>query len=286
MSDELDLDITNYSLNDLLSLFQMPINFTKQDMKRAKKIVLMTHPDKSGKPKEIFLFFSSAYKLLHNLYTFRNKADESCVKQSEYSLNDEDHNPTLAAFSKQDDFNKRFNELFEKYKHDYEEEDGHGDWLKSNDDLVEEEVNTRDQMNEVIAERKKTMRALIVKEDIQGISSDWGTDLVANKTNGYSGSGSANLQYDDLRKAYTESIVPVTEEDRRKSYRSVDELVRSRKDTLQEASNADHDALLREKLEKDGADSTRRAYNLAIQDEKMRKGVNDLKSNILRLAYR
>ena len=29
------------------------------------------------------------------------------VDQHEYSLNDEDHNPALAAFSKQDDFNKR-----------------------------------------------------------------------------------------------------------------------------------------------------------------------------------
>ena len=284
MSDELDLDITNYSLDDLLSLFQMPINFTLQDMKRAKKTVLMTHPDKSGKPKEVFLFFSSAYKLLHNLYTFRNKSDGSCSKPTEYSLNDEDHNPALAAFSKQDDFNKRFNELFEKYKEDYQEEDGHGDWLKSNDDLVEE-VHNRDQMNEAIAERKKTMRALVVKQDVQGISSEWGTDLLGG-TGGYSGNGSSGLQYDDLRKAYTESVVPVTEEDRRESYKSVDELVRSRKHTLHEASMADHDALLREKMEREGADSTTRAYNLAMQDEKIRKGVNELRSNILRLAYR
>lgn len=284
MSDELDLDITNYSLDDLLSLFKMPINFTLQDMKRAKKIVLMTHPDKSGKPKEVFLFFSSAYKLLHNLYTFRNKSDGSCSKPTEYLLNDEDHNPALAAFSKQDDFNKRFNELFEKYKEDYQEEDGHGDWLKSNDDLVEK-VHNRDQMNEAIAERKKTMRALVVKQDVQGIGSEWGTDLLG-RTEGYSGNGSSGLQYDDLRKAYTESVVPVTEEDRRESYKSVDELVRSRKHTLNEASMADHDALLREKIEREGADSTTRAYNLAMQDEKMRKGVNELRSNILRLAYR
>ena len=285
MSDELDLDITNYSLEDLLSLFQMPMNFTLQDMKRAKKTVLMTHPDKSGKPKEVFLFFSSAYKLLHNLYTFRNKADGSCSRPTEYSLNDEDHNPALAAFSKQDDFNKRFNELFEKYKDEYQEEEGHGDWLKSNDDMVEE-VHNRDQMNEAIAERKKTMRALVVKQDVQGLGSDWGSDLVSNGSSGYSGNGSSVLQYDDLRKAYTESVVPVTEEDRRESYRSVDELVRSRKHALQEVSMADHDALLREKMEREGADSTTRAYNLAMQDEKMRKGVNDLRSNILRLAYR
>ena len=149
-----------------------------------------------------------------------------------------------------------------------------------------EEVHNRDQMNEAIAERKKTMRALVVKQEVQGLGSDWGTDLVSNGSSCYSGNGSSGLQYDDLRKAYTESVVPVTEEDSRESYRSVDELVRSRKHTLQEASMADHESLLREKMEREGADSTARAYNLAMQDEKMRKGVNDLRSNILRLAYR
>jgi hypothetical protein len=284
MSDELDLDITNYSLDDLLSLFQMPLNFTLQDMKRAKKTVLMTHPDKSGKPKEVFLFFSKAYKLLHNLYTFKNKADGSCSRPTEYSLNDENHNAMLGAFSKQEDFNKRFNELFEKYKDEYQEEDGHGEWLKSENDLVEE-VHNRDQMNEAIAERKKTMRALVVKQDIQGIGSEWGTDLIG-ETSGYFGNGSRSLQYDDLRKAYTESVVPVTEEDRRESYRSVDELIRTRDHTLHEACMTDQETLLREKIEREEIDSTSRAYNLALQDEKMRKGVNAIRSNILRVAYR
>ena len=54
---EIDLDIKNYNLNELLDLFNLPYNFTKQDLKQAIKIVYKMHPDKSGLDKEYFMFF-------------------------------------------------------------------------------------------------------------------------------------------------------------------------------------------------------------------------------------
>ena len=60
-----DLDISHYNLQDILSLFKVPINFDEQDMKRAKAIVLKTHPDKSKLPPEYFRFYSQAYKMLY-----------------------------------------------------------------------------------------------------------------------------------------------------------------------------------------------------------------------------
>jgi hypothetical protein len=56
--DSVDLDINNYNLQDILSLFKIPVNFDEHDMKRAKQIVLKTHPDKSKLPAEYFLFYS------------------------------------------------------------------------------------------------------------------------------------------------------------------------------------------------------------------------------------
>jgi len=53
-----DLDIDNYNLEDILSLFKVPLNFNKEDLKTAKKMTLMTHPDKSGLDKDYFLFYS------------------------------------------------------------------------------------------------------------------------------------------------------------------------------------------------------------------------------------
>ena len=45
--ENLDLDIQNYNLNDILKLFNLNYNFTIDDLKKSKRIVLKTHPDKS-----------------------------------------------------------------------------------------------------------------------------------------------------------------------------------------------------------------------------------------------
>ena len=36
--ENLDLDINNYNLNDLLNLFQLPMNFSEEHLKNAKKM--------------------------------------------------------------------------------------------------------------------------------------------------------------------------------------------------------------------------------------------------------
>ena len=53
----IDLNIENYSLNEILQLFQLDYNFGENELKQAKRIVLKTHPDKSKLPKEYFLFY-------------------------------------------------------------------------------------------------------------------------------------------------------------------------------------------------------------------------------------
>lgn len=53
----LDLNINNYNLDDILNLFQIKSDFGDDDLRNAKKLVLKTHPDKSGLSPEYFLFF-------------------------------------------------------------------------------------------------------------------------------------------------------------------------------------------------------------------------------------
>ena len=72
--ESLDLNIDNYNLPDILSLFNIPTLFNEADLKRAKLAVLKTHPDKCQLPKEYFLFFTKAYRILHQIYTVRNPA--------------------------------------------------------------------------------------------------------------------------------------------------------------------------------------------------------------------
>lgn len=63
-----DLCISNYSLNDILDLFKLGMDFDEEGMKSAKRTVLMTHPDKSGLDAKYFLFFKKAYSLLYNVF--------------------------------------------------------------------------------------------------------------------------------------------------------------------------------------------------------------------------
>ena len=53
---EHNLDIHMYSLKDILDLFDLDYDINIDDLKRAKKKVLMTHPDKSRLDAKYFYF--------------------------------------------------------------------------------------------------------------------------------------------------------------------------------------------------------------------------------------
>jgi hypothetical protein len=72
--ESLDLNIDNYNLPDILALFNLPTLFEEDDLKRAKLAVMKTHPDKCQLPKEYFLFFTKAYRIVHQIYTIRHPA--------------------------------------------------------------------------------------------------------------------------------------------------------------------------------------------------------------------
>ena len=232
----LDLNIHNYDLNDLLNLFKMPFHFKEEDLKSAKKIVLKTHPDKSNLDKEYFLFFSQAYKYLLKIHQLRQS---STTTNSEYEKDDlwsKEHSILIYGKIKtmsQTEYTDWFNSTFEKMRlKDDVEETGYGDWLKSDEDVVNETISSTGQMNEFIQNKKKHMRELIVHQDFQDmqVGTEGQFDLVRETPGNYGSSMFDKLQFEDLRKAHCESVIPVTEEDfhQRKKYSSVDELNRER----------------------------------------------------------
>jgi hypothetical protein len=89
--DRLDLDIDNYSREDIFNLFGIKTsNLTEDIMKECKKIVLKTHPDKSQLDNKYFIFFSSAYKKLLGIYEFQNKTakkQQQAVTSEYYDTN-------------------------------------------------------------------------------------------------------------------------------------------------------------------------------------------------------
>ena len=139
----LDLNIDNYSREDLYNLFGLVNTHLSEDnMRESKKTVLKTHPDKSRLDPNYFLFFSKAYKRLYSIYEFQNKNSKKTVENNEYL--DSDNNIVLDKMFEQDkhlknpkNFNQWFNVQFEKHKiNDESAETGYGSWLKSDEDIV------------------------------------------------------------------------------------------------------------------------------------------------------
>ena len=211
--ENLDLNIENYDLNDLLNLFKLDFGFNESDLKRVKKTVLQTHPDKSQLDKKYFLFFTSAYKIIFSIYEFRNKSNK--FQSTEYYIEkDESKEILLKQLQSKPNFNKLFNELFEKYKiNDDDNEGGYGDWLKSNDD-IDTRKTTMNQMNSSFEQKKNEIKSLVVVKEIEDTGqTNNHFDLTRDKPTYYSSSMFSNLQYEDLKKAHIESVVPVTHED-------------------------------------------------------------------------
>jgi hypothetical protein len=284
--NSVDLDINNYNLEDILSLFKIQANFDEQDMKRAKRIVLKTHPDKSKLPAEYFLFYSKAYKMLYSVWDFRKRGDVDSKnpKNTEYSnYTDEDKTVLLdqffesnEKFKKSTNFNKWFNEQFERNKLSNEsEEKGYGDWLKNDDpedDPPAKNVSMAT-MKQEFDRKKEQARSLIVREDVQEIWSNnsiSATELSNDAPGTYDSGLFSGLGFQDLYKAHTETVIPVTEEDyeQKQKFGSVNEYMsyRNNQDT-KPLSEQQAQQYLKQRNDKDEEKAIRRAYELAKQTE-------------------
>ena len=274
---DLDLDIENYDLPDLLQLFKLDFAFAAEDLKRVKKTVMQTHPDKSGLDKKYFLFFTAAYKIIFSIHEFRHKS--SSKQSTEYSVEkDEEKGLLLKNMQKQPNFNKIFNELFEKHRiKDEENENGYGDWLKS-DDNMDSRSTTMGQMNATFEQKKREVRDLVPFHEVEeanGSGSGAGHfDLTRDKPTYYSSSMFSTLQYEDLKKAHVESVVPVTQEDYliRPQYKSVLEM-QSHPDykDVNPRSLSQANEYLQQRQSYQNKNDVQRAYKLAKQDENVRK---------------
>ena len=278
-SSDLDMNIDNYELDDLLNLFNLEFDFGEEELKQAKKVVLMTHPDKSNLSKDYFLFFSSAYKVILSIYEFRNKSKKS-EKDTYAKLideKDEAKEELLKGLKNKKNFNKVFNELFEKNKIKLEDVDnGYGDWLKSEEDL-DTRKTTMNNMNENFERKKRELKAIVLQTGIEdmGVGGNSGhVELTREKPAYYTSSIFSNLGYEDLKKAHVESVVPVTNEDylSRKQFKNVQELQQfNASQNIKPLSEKESQDYFNNQNLKQNKEDVRRAFKLAKQDESSRK---------------
>jgi len=290
----MDLDITNYDYEDILKLFAISKDFNTEDLKSAKKKVLASHPDKSGLDKSYFLFFSSAYKILFSIYNFREK-HSSLTDINNYNENynaekDEINElliHKLTSTKSKKEFNSWFNEQFESFKisNDYDK-NGYGDWLNEAND--EEIVKCADlnSMNKIIEEKKKVLRShnLIKKQEISEFNNTNYCDLTNSKPEDYSSGLFSKFQYEDLKKAHEQSVIPVTNEDYINNYSSLEDIrLKRASQSLTPLQESDAKNYLNKSKEDENALSCMRAYNLLKQDEVSKQKSEKFWSNLKRL---
>ena len=187
-----------------------------------------------------------------------------------------------------EDYNHWFNKTFEKMKlKDEIEETGYGDWLKSNEDIVDETIANTSQMNEYIQNKKNQLRSVVVHKEFQDVNSGNHFDLVRDTPENYGSSIFDKLQYEDLRKAHCESVIPVTDEDfhARKKYSNTDELNRDRTQDMLSGKEfySSHEDKLKNMQNTDDGVNIRRAYKLMNQDEQIRSNYNKFWSDLKRI---
>ena len=274
---DIDLDIDNYELEDILKLFHLDYNFGNEELKQAKKIALRTHPDKSGLANEYFIFFSKAYNIIYKIYRFRHKRQRK-VENVEYKNEEISEAEQITLLSKlkkfktTGDFNKWFNDVFEKVKIKEDSGGGYGEWFKSDDDVNDEKINNISEMDAVFEKKKKESKALIKHKGVEEISNSNGYNLTGERPKYYETDLFSKLQYEDLKKAHTETVIPVTREDfnNRKHFDNLDNLKKYRAESNEEPLSLTQSKKYLNNLKKqEETVNTNRAFNLLKRDEQI-----------------
>lgn len=305
MDVDLDFNLDNYDYEDILLLFKLNYYFREKDLKAAKHKVLMMHPDKSGLDKKYFLFFSAAYKSLYSVYEFREKANKSenlkLDTEIEYLAEENIYNKEILDSLKRNDqmnpkkFNKWFNDLFTKVKlnNDYEE-GGYGEWLKNPTDEENdtEKLNHKNLSRDQLIDLKKSrLRTNILSKKIEinefnNLSNQNESDLTNACPESYASGMFSKLQFEDLKIAHEESVVPVTEEDFIDSNQSLEELkLRRGRQNLVPLDEREAVQYNSEKNKNETVISSERAFKLLKQEESGRLANDQFWSSLKQLTF-
>ena len=267
-----NLDIQKYSLDELFSLFDItnPISITIEDVKRAKKKVLMTHPDKSGLAADYFLFYKKAFDIVLNFWENQNKQNNVVTEENTKYIPSKVEDKTLKKAIKEispEDFQKRFNQLFEENM--YEKPNTQkNEWFSKEEPIyiVEETVSNKN-MGVVLEKIKETQNGLIKYRGVENLISSG-----ANSSNSYHDDDDnenyvasdifGKLKFDDLRKVHKDQTVFAVSErdiDKVPKYSSVDHFIKER------------GANLEKPMEKEEAERILSQQNRVYREQMMRK---------------
>lgn len=246
------LDIQDYSLDDLFNLFEIPstTEIRKEHIRLAKQKVIMSHPDKSGLPSDYFIFYKKAFEMIVTYYESQNKISQdvptitSKEQEMVYEPISQNQNISKSDFSrniqKTKQFNKKFNELFEKNEMIEKTNTKKNEWFHQEDNIYGGySVQNTSQINNALEKIKKEEkeRSMALYRGVTPLlsnSNSCGKSFYDEEedTDEYICSDPfSKLKYDDLRKVHKDQTIFIISENdiqNTKTYKSVDEYSRSR----------------------------------------------------------
>ena len=227
MSKNHNLDVNMYSLTELLGLFDLTYDLDIEGIKRAKKKVLMTHPDKSKLPSEYFLFYKKAFDMVYGLYEEQTRQNRRVPSEPvEYTPGS-----AKGTVIKTEGFHKKFNEIFEKTMV-IAPDTTRNEWFKSETALYSD-IHDKN-INRAFETIKSQQSGIVRYRGVETIKSVGGTNLYDDDDADDSYvtcDPFSKLKYDDLRKVHKDqTIMTVGDSDYEKiqKYNSMDHLVQAR----------------------------------------------------------
>jgi len=259
-----NLNIKMYSFKEILDLFHLSYDFTLEDLKQAKMVVLKMHPDKSRLPSEYFIFYKRAFEVVVDYFNETQKVTKEVpTTEIKYQVDNTDKRiyNTIQSNRKEmgdDGFSKKFNELFEKNMAK-KQDPSQNQWFTSNEPIYQyDNITSTAGLGVAMNKIKEKTSALVQYNGIQPMQSSMGNDLYDEENGGAEGSNGqyvscdvfSKLKFEDLRKVHKDQTVfSVGENDyaNMKTYTSIDHLQRERGGKLVPLEKGEAEKMLAEK---------------------------------------
>jgi len=204
-----NLQLESYSLRELLGLFDLnPHDIKMEDLKRAKKKVLMMHPDKSRLDPSYFLFYKKAFDVIVVMYENVLKMSQT-VEDQEY-IPDKSNKELRKNIQNIDKkiFHKQFNEIFEKHGRSKTIDTSKNDWFTSTDALYAQDNISVSQLHGSIDRIKERQQQVITHKEVKSSFSGGGHGLYDDDDDNYVECDPfSKLKYEDLRKVHKDHTV-------------------------------------------------------------------------------
>jgi hypothetical protein len=251
-------------LKELFDLFDIQGELTPNQLRQAKKKVLLLHPDKNiGKDTSFYYeYFTKAYQKLEMIYEFVKKTDKP--KSTEYDR-DLAHDMTREGFytycekeglfEDQEKFKRVFTEMFDKVR--IQETDGYEEWFKSN-----EQVYDKDDLEK---SRQKALQ-LVKKEEIKSY---------------------VEADTSDLKEVYSHTVFAIDgkkEYEEKKKFGSVEEYKQYRsREKLVPLTKEESQMMLKEQQSYEEKQAMQLSYTLSKQTEQANKTFREYCGKYLRI---